>query len=77
MVKFKLKNEDQNEMMKTTEKNVFLKTHPIPKLRILGPIIYLIINMTVKNYIICKMIGDLIITMTVKGYIICKIIGGI
>ena len=62
MVKFKLKNENQNEMMKTTEKKVFLKNHPIPKLRILGPIIYLIItmsDMTVKNYIICKIIGGI------------------
>ena len=37
-------------------KKVFLK---IPKLRILGPIIYLIITMTVKSYIICKIIGGI------------------
>ena len=60
MVKFKLRNEDQNEMMKTTEVKVFLKVHPIPKLRILSPIIYLIITMTVKSYIICKIIGGTI-----------------
>ena len=59
MVKFKLKNEDQNEMMKMTEIKVFLKIQPIPKLRILGPIIYLIITMTVKSYIICKIIGGI------------------
>ena len=35
MVKFKLKNEDQNEMIKTTEKKVFLMIQLIPKVRIL------------------------------------------
>ena len=40
-------------------KKVFLKILPIPKLRILGPIIYLIITMTVKSYIICKIIGGI------------------
>lgn len=40
-------------------KKVFLKILSIPKLRILGPIIYLIITMTVKSYIICKIIGGI------------------
>ena len=53
--KRKPKWNDENDR----KKKVFLKNHPIPKLRILGPSIYLIITMTVKNYIICKIIGGI------------------
>ena len=52
--KWRPKWNDEND-----RKKVFLKIQPIPKLRILGPIIYLIITMTVTSYIICKIIGGI------------------
>ena len=59
MVKFQVEKWRPKWNDENDRKKVFLKIHPIPKLRILGPIIYLIITMTVKSYIICKIIGGI------------------